>query len=1103
MTRLISKAEGWEVAYQAFTSVNFAAFDFNTVKQSMLEYIKLYFPESFNDFIESSEFIAIIEIFAYLAEILAYRYDLNANENFISNAQRRESVLRLAQFISYNPSRNLPARGLVKITSVSTTERTIDANGVDITNQSIRWNDNTNLNWKNQFLQIMNKVLQQPYGTVAADSRFQIEDVLFEIYSLGWIPPNPCIFKYSAATSGGVQVPMELVPVAYDKQQGIIEKRPENDVPFFLLYGSDGQGDSSNLTGFFCYTKQGTLQKTTAVFDGVTPNQFFDVPSQNINDTDVWLNQINPETGEIVNTTDILLQHPSPSVRSGEWAPVPSVYQQNVIFNTLNYTKNKYQVQTLANDAIRLVFGDDEFANIPGGTFNIWTRASANQDLVVPQVSVIDIPLQFSYLDINNRVQTFSFTVTLTNSLLNASATETTENVRLNAPGVYATQDRMVSAQDYNTYLLQDPSILKLRAVNRTFVGESRFISWHDPSGNYENVKIFGDDLILYIQNGQVTSSAVASTYPVLINTFIQPLLSSADVFLYLTSNGIPEAEIRRVFNQTEIDSITVALTPPPSPSVANLYFNKVNYQWYACKSYQTPNDIEPGYVYPRDYLPDPVITVNQTSIFNNAYTITRLTTEYIMQSDTTQFWNTNEGQRVINYSTLNSDYDTITILQANVAADRTNLMTQNWQFNVLYQTLVDPDLPDSGLPDIHRVSVIPVDNNQDRLPDNVNLVEIINPRLKEDTSGLFVNTTTLTPLGLVVYEYTLPTGMYGIVNPSVVGIWTEDLRITVSEPTLVNYTTVLYNDAAQVSPTLGPLFNRVRLTVSNPSPTTPVTVSTTVDFIEHVYFNRFTLTTPWVYIPSTYTNLLEYVNYNLTRNAELAACTNGDPNLQEQCEQQFPPLWKRAVGRCCFNFAWFHFTPYYHLTDPAVTNIIDMFIITKGYYNSVRSWLSSTTLPEPTAPTPVDLRNSYNYLLANKMISDTVVLHPGKFRLLFGPRAIPELRAVLKIIRADKPTLTDTQIRASVVNVVRNFFDIQYWNFGETFFFTELAAAIHIALQTEIKSVVLVPTFETNQFGDLFELQCREDEIFQPDISVDQVEIVASYNEINLRLNG
>jgi len=133
-------------------------------------------------------------------------------------------------------------------------------------------------------------------------------------------------------------------------------------------------------------------------------------------------------------------------------------------------------------------------------------------------------------------------------------------------------------------------------------------------------------------------------------------------------------------------------------------------------------------------------------------------------------------------------------------------------------------------------------------------------------------------------------------------------------------------------------------------------------------------------------------------------------------------------------------------------------------------------------------------------MISDTVILQTGLFKILFGSRAIPELQATFKVIRPEISNLTDNEVKVKIVDVIRNYFDIDDWDFGSTFFFTELSASIHAALGPEIKSVVLVPSFSTNQFGDLFQVQSRENEIFVPDISTQNIEIVQSFTPENIR---
>ena len=47
-----------------------------------------------------SEYIALIDMIAYLQTESAFPTDLNARENFLELAERRESVLRLARLLS-------------------------------------------------------------------------------------------------------------------------------------------------------------------------------------------------------------------------------------------------------------------------------------------------------------------------------------------------------------------------------------------------------------------------------------------------------------------------------------------------------------------------------------------------------------------------------------------------------------------------------------------------------------------------------------------------------------------------------------------------------------------------------------------------------------------------------------------------------------------------------------------------------------------------------------------------------------------------------------------------------------------------------------------
>ena len=160
-------AEDWRKIYQAFQQADFKSYDFETLRRTMVAYLQENYPDDFNDFVESSEYVALIDLIAYIAQSLSYRVDLNARENFLETAERRNSILRLARLINYNAKRNQPAKGLLKIDSISTSEDVFDSSGTNIGNTTIIWNDSANANYREQFIAILNaaNVTGQTFGS--------------------------------------------------------------------------------------------------------------------------------------------------------------------------------------------------------------------------------------------------------------------------------------------------------------------------------------------------------------------------------------------------------------------------------------------------------------------------------------------------------------------------------------------------------------------------------------------------------------------------------------------------------------------------------------------------------------------------------------------------------------------------------------------------------------------------------------------------------------------------------------------------------------------------------------------------------------------------
>ena len=67
--------ENWTTLYRAFSQINFNASDPPSINAALRQYIQTNYPEDFNDWIESSEFVAIIDLLSWLAGNLAFKTD--------------------------------------------------------------------------------------------------------------------------------------------------------------------------------------------------------------------------------------------------------------------------------------------------------------------------------------------------------------------------------------------------------------------------------------------------------------------------------------------------------------------------------------------------------------------------------------------------------------------------------------------------------------------------------------------------------------------------------------------------------------------------------------------------------------------------------------------------------------------------------------------------------------------------------------------------------------------------------------------------------------------------------------------------------------------
>ena len=128
------------------------------------------------------------------------------------------------------------------------------------------------------------------------------------------------------------------------------------------------------------------------------------------------------------------------------------------------------------------------------------------------------------------------------------------------------------------------------------------------------------------------------------------------------------------------------------------------------------------------------------------------------------------------------------------------------------------------------------------------------------------------------------------------------------------------------------------------------------------------------------------------------------------------------------------------------------------------------------------------------------MILNSADFQPLFGQKADPALRATIKVIRAPGSTASTSAIKNLVVANMNTYFDINNWNFGDTFYFSELAGYIHKNIGSVVSSVVLVPLNSQKSFGDLYEIRSAPNQIFVNGATVNDVEVITALTSTNLQ---
>lgn len=1152
-------AESWTDTYDKYKSIiNFVAGDFDTLKDAIRRYIVLQNPENYNDWAESSEVGMFANGLSYLGETLHYRVDLNAHDIFPSTTERRQSLLNFVKMLSYSPKRNICANGIAKLTQIQTTQTVYDTAGNLLKDVPIIWNDSSNKNWLEQFLTVMNStfVSTNPYGKPM--KKEVVNGITTQIYEMNNVSNSNAAYSFTASVNGSTQQ-FEVVNADINADlKSIFERAPMPEQAFHLLYRNDGTGNASKNTGFFVFWKQGSLKSEYHNFDQKIENNSYPITTKNINEYDVWVQEVDGDTGLTKST----------------WTQIAN--DEYLVYNNTDTTiRNIYKAETREDDTVIIRFSDGKFGTIPVGIFRFWYRVSqGNANLYIKPADIKNVSIRIPYksnntTDDNVYYLTLTFTVEDISHIRQSVMQESLEYIRVRSPQVYSTQNRMVTGQDYNYFpksLGQQVRIVK--AIERTYAGNSRYIKFNDPTGTYQDLNMLAEDGYIYqdeyLYNNDIVDDGTQSQ--TIIDNYILPLLNSSKFENYYYKNW----EAR--------------------PLKYNLDGQLVNVRW--SERYSTGNNTSYGQlrderksIIPFSYLRDTmrlstgsfVKFSNETSdvwakIISMEQTNVNDDLDYLICIDTVLENNFNDETNQYNWLLVCGYYPLKTSINSIVNSTLRNKLDNKQTFGLAYKantatwSIIDAEDLTPEDEDFNQNDwVIKVTYNSPntwnfkaRQLDYVfgsagkvsfffNMDEKLN-----NTDGFYtrdyikvlqLNSTNddkqftqdfyWKPSEVITYAdgYTNPheVKVYGydsdknasIDNPvqfkEMVGSSEKQLYFFTNDSSdIADYQPVMEVDSMwdenNCYTTKSGLYHCKKACKIYPAGTVlpkDVIVTHRVKTSSGYYIDDATPTHPRTF------NQGEIAVYEGKKidlvdegyNEETGEADNNpmliswDANTKTARVFHEDEYYTRS-GMSDLKFIWQHYASMNYIIDPCPTNIIDIYALTNTYYQAVQNWLLNGKKGTfPKLQSAYEMKSMFAEIEKYKMVSDSIVWHPIKYKLLFGNEAGSEYRAKFSVIKSETSTLSDNEIKQRIVEAIDTYFASM--EAGEKFFFTQLSTYIHEVLGTNIGTIVIVPQYSDNKFGNLFEISCDSDEILLSSASLDDITIISKITNNNIRIGN
>ncbi len=434
--------------------ISYLGKDFDSFRDNLVEYAKTYFPNSYNDFNETSPGMMFIEMASYIGDVLGYYTDTSLRESLIQYASEEKNVFALAGLLGYRPKPTSPAITTLSVYQLckATAAGELDTKYLLRINEglSVKSSSNTDITFRTTEVLDFNDPTDREVTVYSTTPLTNVPDYFLVKKKIQAISATLKTFEKTFTTAESFQTISlsETDVVAIDS---IVDDNGNKwyEVPYlaqetiYIDYPNAEQNDPDLYQFGATVTYILKLLKTSRRFVVRTNDDF--------------TTSIQFGGGDSSLSDELLI----PNLKNVGLGLNNSIDRMGESYDPTNFLKTKtYGQSPSANSTLTVTYlvGGGVSSNVPQGDLTTITSISYDDDLIDTFESLDAAVYQFAKqsVAVENEIPAKG-----------GRGIDTIEEIRETALANYASQNRAVTAKDYQVRALSMPT--KYGSVSKVF----------------------------------------------------------------------------------------------------------------------------------------------------------------------------------------------------------------------------------------------------------------------------------------------------------------------------------------------------------------------------------------------------------------------------------------------------------------------------------------------------------------------------------------------------------------------------------------------------------------------------------------------------------